>query len=110
MIIDYTEEFKQHVRRLGRRYRSIRQDLQELLDQIYGGELPGDQMTGVGYPVYKVRVKNRDAKKGKRGGYRVVYCVQTEDHVTLLAMYSKSDQVDISSATLRRILEPAVNP
>jgi mRNA-degrading endonuclease RelE of RelBE toxin-antitoxin system len=110
MIIDYTEEFKQHVRRLGRRYRSIRQDLQSLLDRFYDGDLPGDQMTGVGHPVYKVRVKNRDAKKGKSGGYRVIYYVQTEDHITLLAMYSKSDQADIGAETLRRILEPVVNP
>lgn len=104
MIIDYTNEFKQHVRRLGRRYRSIRQDLQALLDQLEKGETPGDQLQGTGFTVFKARVKNSDAQRGKSGGYRVIYYVRTEDNVTLLAMYSKSDQADISTETLRRIL------
>lgn len=105
MNIDYTDEFRQHVRRLGRRYRSIRSDLQSLLDQLEAGDTPGDQLQGVGYTVYKVRVKNSDARRGKSGGYRVIYYVQTEDSITLLAMYSKSDQADIGAETLRRILE-----
>ncbi len=104
MNIDYTDEFKQHIRRLGRRYRSMRQDLQELLDRLEQGETPGDQLQGIGYTVYKVRVKNSDALRGKSGGYRVIYYVQTEEHITMLAMYSKSDQADIGAETLRRIL------
>ena len=104
MNIDYTDEFKQHIRRLGRRYRSIREDLQGLLDQLERGEMPGDRLQGVGYTVYKVRIKNSDAQRGKSGGYRVIYYVRTEEHITLLAMYSKSDQADISAQTLRRIL------
>ena len=104
MNIAYTDEFKQHVRRLGRRYRSIRIDLQGLLDQLESGKTPGDQLQGVGYPVYKARVKNSDARRGKSGGYRVIYYLQTEESITMLAMYSKSDQVDIGVETLRRIL------
>lgn len=104
MIIDYTDEFKQHIRRLGRRYRSIRQDLQALLNELEKGETPGDQLQGTGFRVYKARVKNSDSQRGKSGGYRVIYYVRREENVTLLAMYSKSDQADISIETLRRIL------
>ena len=104
MEITYTPEFKDQIRRLRRRYRSIQQDLQGLLDQFAQGDVPGDQLTGVGYPVYKVRVKNSDARKGKSGGYRVIYYLKSEEAVTLLSMYSKSDQADIGAETLHRIL------
>ncbi len=73
-----------------------------MLDRLEQGETPGDQLQGIGYTVYKVRVKNSDAQRGKSGGYRVIYYVQTEEHITMLAMYSKSDQADIGAETLRR--------
>ena len=104
MQIDYTPEFQQQVRRLKRRYRSIQQDLQGLLEQLENGETPGDQMTGTGYTVYKVRLKNSDAQRGKSGGYRVIYYLRTTESVTLLSMYSKSDQVTISAETVQRII------
>ncbi|PIE41303.1 MAG: addiction module antitoxin [Gammaproteobacteria bacterium] len=104
MNINFTDEFRQHVRRLGRRYRSIRGDLTSLLEQLEAGETPGDQIQGTGYTVYKARVKNSDARRGKTGGYRVIYYIQTESSVTLLAMYSKSDQADIGVEAVRRIL------
>jgi len=104
MPIHYTPEFKQQIRRLGRRYRSIRQDLQGLIEQLQAGEVPGDQISGVGFTVYKARIKNRDARKGKSGGYRVIYYVKTHADIILLSIYSKSDQADITADTVRRIL------
>lgn len=104
IVINYTAEFKQNVKRLNRRYRSIKDDLQELLEQLKQGSTPGDKIQGIGYTVCKVRVKNTDIKKGKSGGYRVIYYVQSDSGITLLAMYSKSDQANISTDTLRRII------
>ncbi len=104
IVINYTAEFKQNVKRLNRRYRFIKDDLQELLEQLKQGSTPGDKIQGIGYTVYKVRVKNTDIKKGKSGGYRVIYYVRSDSGITLLAMYSKSDQANISTDTLRRIL------
>jgi len=106
MHIDYTSEFKRHLRGLKRRYRSIQQDLQTLIEDLQSGQVPGDLLSGIdGYTVYKVRIQNSDAKRGKSGGYRVIYYVKSASHITLLAVYSKSDQADIHASTLRRILE-----
>src|SRR5690606_1009113 len=102
MVIHYTPEFKQQIRRLERRYHSIRQDLKGLVDQLQSGLVPGDQISGVGFTVYKVRVKNSDVPKGKSGGYRVIYYVKTESDVTLLTLYSKLDQANITADTVRR--------
>lgn len=68
-----TSRFKKDLSKLAKRYRSIRQDLTPLINQIIAGETPGDLISGVKYQVFKVRLKNSDIKKGKSAGYRVVY-------------------------------------
>ena len=102
--IDYTSEFKRNLRQLSRRYRSIRRDIDPVIEQLSAGETPGDQIGGVGYSVFKLRVKNSDNNKGKSGGYRVIYYLKTDTRVTLVTVYSKSDQSDVDNATLQRIL------
>ena len=101
----FTAEFKRNLRRLARRYRSIRSDLDPLIADLRGGETPGARIKGVGQVVYKVRLPNSDARRGKSGGYRVVYYVQTAERVVLVTVYSKSDQGDVSAAALRQIIE-----
>jgi mRNA-degrading endonuclease RelE of RelBE toxin-antitoxin system len=52
-----------------------------------------------------VRVRNNDLQRGKSGGYRVIYYIETQDEVILLTIYSKSDQSDVPADTIRRIIE-----
>ena len=102
--VDYSNEFKRNLRQLSRRYRSIRQDLEPIVEQLRSGEIIGDQVSGVGHTLYKARVKNSDSQKGKSGGYRIVYYLKTEEHITLVTLYSKSYQSDVSAAKLRSII------
>ena len=104
MSLEYSSAFKRSLRKLSRRYRSLRHDLQPLLDELAGGATPGDQLQGSDYCVYKVRVKNSDAQKGKSGGYRVIYYVKTSSSTVLVTLYSKSDQSDVESDEVRRII------
>ena len=67
--------------------------------------MPGDQVPGVGYSVYKVRVRNSDLQKGKSGGYRVLYYIRTANLLVLLTIYIKSEQADISLDMLRSIIK-----
>jgi mRNA-degrading endonuclease RelE of RelBE toxin-antitoxin system len=97
----FTKDFKQ----LQKRYRRISDDLRPLLDQLRQGDNPGDQISGVGHTVYKVRLKNSDAKRGKSGGYRAVYYLEKAEEVAMISIYSKSDQSDIPLDVLRRIIE-----
>ncbi len=75
-----------------------------LIEQLQRGETPGDQLQITRYTLYKVRVANRDAQRGKNGGYRVIYYIQTENRIILLTIYSKSDQNDIGIEDLRSII------
>lgn len=101
----YSDAFKRQLRDLAKRYRHIRADLQPVLDQLQAGDTPGDQVRGIGHVLYKVRVPNRDARRGKSGGYRVIYYLQTDDDRLLVTLYSKSDQADVTAAELRKIIE-----
>jgi len=107
MALQYTDAFKRQLRRLSRKYRRIRSDITAILEQLDAGEYSGDQISGTGYTLYKVRVPNRDAKRGTRGGYRIIYYLQTEDDVLLVAIYSKTEQSDISVDEIRKILHEA---
>lgn len=104
MEIGYTSEFKRTLRKLSRRYRSLRSDLQPLLDALETGETPGDQLQGTNHAAFKVRVKNSDSQRGKSGGYRVVYYLQHADKSVLITLYSKSDQSDIPPEEVLRII------
>ena len=97
MQIALTPRFKKDLRELAKRYRSIRSDLQLLIEQLQAGELPGDKIAGVKYHVFKVRLKNSDIQKGKSGGYRVIYYLKTEQEIILTTIYSKSDISDVSN-------------
>jgi len=96
--------FQRHLRALAKKYRSLRQDLAPLLEQLEQGETPGEQIPGVGYAVFKARIKNSDVKKGKSGGYRLIYYLETSQIVVLLTIYPKSDQINITAPEIREII------
>ena len=103
--IKFSDEFKNDLRNLAKKYRSIRKDLQPILDDLQSGNFKGDQIAHVSYTVFKQRLKNSDNKKGKSAGYRVIYYVKTSTSVILITIYSKSEQSDISATEVRRIIE-----
>lgn len=99
-----TEKFRKEVKKLLKRYNSARKDIEPLIKQLEAGEMPGDQIVGNKYPVYKVRVSNSDIRKGKSSGYRVIYYMMTPEAVLLTAIYSKSDRPNISNKEIEDII------
>ena len=95
--------FKTRLRRLERKYPTTIDEVASLVSSLAQGERPGQLVPGVGYTVYKVRLPNRAARRGKSGGFRVIYYAQFSDRVTLLTIYSKTDEVDISAAEIRQL-------
>jgi len=103
--ITFTFEFKRNLRALSKKYRHIRDDIQPVIEQLQAGQIIGDQITGSGYAIFKVRIRNRDISKGKRSGYRLLYYLRTPTDITLITVYSKTEQSDITVKQIRRILE-----
>lgn len=102
--IFFSDEFKSRLRNLAKRYRSIRTDLQPLIDNLQAGNFIGDRISGIGYTVFKVRLKNSDLQKGKSSGYRVIYQLKDNTCIFMIVIYCKSDQTDISANQIREII------
>jgi len=102
--VEASPTFQRNLRSLAKKYRSIRNDIQPVIEQLERGDLPGDQISGIGYEVFKLRVKNSDIQKGKSAGYRLIYYVKTAKGIILLTVYTKSEQADIAADEIRSII------
>lgn len=104
--VEFTPEFKRNLRALAKKYRSIRSDVQPIISEIQKNNLIGNQIPKTGEnTVYKVRIKNSDIRKGKSGGYRLIYYVKNEKKVILITIYSKTEQSDIAPEQIRQIIK-----
>lgn len=103
--IFFTSEFRRNVQRLSRKYSHIRSDVQPIIEQLLAGQTPGEQIPHVGYPVYKVRISSRDMRRGKQGGYRMIYYVKTPLMIILVTIYSKTEQGDVAPEFIREVVQ-----
>ncbi len=102
--VEASPTFSRNLRTLAKKYRSIKNDIQPIIEQLERGELPGDQIAGIGYLVFKLRVRNSDTQKGKSAGYRLIYYLKTRTGIILLTLYIKSEQVDIAAEDILNII------
>ena len=95
--INYVESFAKELKKLSKKYRSLKNDYKNLLQILSKSDNPKNIGISIGKNCYKIRLKNSDNMKGKSGGYRVIYFVIDENQlITLLSIYSKSDLDNIS--------------
>lgn len=102
--------FLRELRRLAKKYPAVLKQFEKLAEQLKADERPGDKIPHVGRDVYKVRLANPSAKRGKSGGFRVIYYVQLVDSVLMVTIYSKTEQIDISPEEIRRIVDETQPP
>jgi mRNA-degrading endonuclease RelE of RelBE toxin-antitoxin system len=102
--IQLTLEFQVKFKALKKRYRNIQADIKPIFENLENGLILGDQFPGMDAVVIKVRVKNSDAKRGKSGGYRLIYWVMSPELIVMLDIYSKSDQENITVNEVRQII------
>ena len=104
--ITYSPQFAKELKRLAKKYKSIKQDYADLLDELRNNPLIG---TDLGNNLRKIRMAITAKGKGKRGGARVItYTVifTAEDYdVKLLTIYDKSEHENITDKELQLILK-----
>ena len=95
-------EFKKDVKKLFKKYRSIKTDILDLIEK-----LEEDYNIGIdlGSNLYKIRVKNSDIG-GKSGGYRVIYYTRLPNNrIYLLTIFSKTQKENIDIGKLQPIID-----
>jgi hypothetical protein len=100
--VEQTELFKKLVKELRKRYRRIERDIDLFIENI-------KELNDIGVPLgknlFKIRIRNSDAVRGKSGGYRLITFLQLKDNkLTLLYIYSKSDLSNIREKKLDEIV------
>ena len=100
-----TGPFKTQIRRLKKKYPRVAEDIRPLLAQLEAGTLVGDAIPGLEGQVYKVRAASSDMRRGKSGGFRVIYYHAAEEKtIYLLIIYVKVEQENIQVAEIRALL------
>jgi len=98
--------FKRSVKQLKKRFRHVKDDVGVAIHVVLQTPRLGVVIPG-GSDVRKLRVRNTDLSKGKRGGYRLLYCVEDQPVPTicLLLLYAKSDREDVARRELKQLLD-----
>jgi mRNA-degrading endonuclease RelE of RelBE toxin-antitoxin system len=100
--VSASPNFSRELKRLAKKYPSIKIDLLELIESLINDPFQGDNL---GKDCYKVRMKVSSKGKGKSGGSRVITCVKViNKHIMLLSIYDKSEQTAISDKLLIQLL------
>ena len=101
--IKFVPNFDREIKRLSKKYPSIKQDLLELVEEIMEDPFLG---VPLGKDCYKIRMAIASKNQGKSGGSRVITCVKViKETVFLLSIYDKSDQENIEDSKLKGLLE-----
>jgi mRNA-degrading endonuclease RelE of RelBE toxin-antitoxin system len=101
--IETIPEFDKELKKLAKKYKSIKKDFSTLLLELQENPTQGDHL---GNDIYKVRLAIASKNKGKSGGARIITFVKTEDEkIILLAIYNKGDKDSISNKEIQELLK-----
>lgn len=85
--VELTDHFKKEARKLTKKYRSLKTELEALGEQLAKNPTIG---TPLGHDVYKVRLAIGSKGKGKSGGARVITFVKVvKEKIYLVSIYDK---------------------
>jgi mRNA-degrading endonuclease RelE of RelBE toxin-antitoxin system len=98
-----TSQFEKELKRLFKKYPSIKSDLFELVSQLKENPKLGTPLLK---NCYKIRIAITSKGKGKSGGGRLITHVRiVKEEVHLLTIYDKSDQENISDVAINELLD-----
>jgi len=101
-----TETFRKSIKALKKKYPRVKDDVLGQIKTLEKDPFAGDPIPGWYKEVWKVRVASSDVKRGKRGGYRIIYFWKAgELKVYLLVAYFKGEKREISKAEIETLLK-----
>ncbi len=98
-----TPRFKRELKRLVKKYRSLKEEYAGLVNELEQNPATGDPL---GHDCYKVRLAIAAKGKGKSGGARVItYVVVKGTTVFLMFIYDKSELDNITNKELLQLIK-----
>lgn len=100
-----TPEFKKLLKKLVKKYPSLKADLQGLVRIL---QKEPDTGIHLGHGIHKIRLAITSKGKGKSGGARVItYLVTQDQEVYLVYIYDKSQLENVSKEQIQDLLKKA---
>lgn len=104
--IDTLPSFDKKLKKLAKKYKSLKSDLQELIKELLQNPSTGADL---GNGIHKVRMAISDKGKGKSHGARVITHTAIisidEGVITLLAIYDKAEQDTITDKEIANLIK-----
>jgi mRNA-degrading endonuclease RelE of RelBE toxin-antitoxin system len=101
--IDALPEFEKELKKLSKKYASLKSDYQNLLENLIENPQQG---TPLGKNLYKIRMPIASKGQGKSGGARIITNIVIKDEtVYLLSIYDKSDKENLTDKELDELLK-----
>ncbi len=103
--IDTIPYFEKELKQLGKKYKSLKQDYANLLNELHANPVAG---TDLGRGIHKVRMAIASKKRGKSHGARVIDFVyeinEASGVILLLDIYDKAEQESIPPHRIAELL------
>lgn len=104
--VHLTETFQKSIKALKKKYPHVKDDLLGQIKALEEDPSANDPIPGWNKEFWKVRVASSDAKKGKRGGYRLIYFWKAgEMKIYLLMAYFKGEKAEITRKEIESLLK-----
>lgn len=106
-----TRNFEKQLKRLSKKFPSLKNDLINLEKQLLQNPKLGIPL---GKIAYKIRLAVKSKAKGKSGGMRVIsyleidFMINELKNIFLLTIYDKSETESINNSELKRLIEGAI--
>jgi mRNA-degrading endonuclease RelE of RelBE toxin-antitoxin system len=104
--VHLADTFQKSIKALKKKYPHVKDDLLGQIKTLEEDPSAGDPIPGWNKEVWKARVASTDVKKGKRGGYRLIYFWKADEmKVYLLVAYFKSEEAEITKKEIGSLLK-----
>jgi mRNA-degrading endonuclease RelE of RelBE toxin-antitoxin system len=103
MNFEAAPEFEKALKRLSKKYPSLKVDYLAFLSELEKNQTMGDEI----FPnCRKARIAIKSKGKGKRGGGRIIFYFEiVEDKIILLFIYDKTEMENVQTAFIEQILQ-----
>lgn len=105
-VTEFTHDFAREAKRLLKRYKSFKQDLETLRKDLLENPFQGAELCP---GIRKVRMAIQAKGKGKSGGARVItftyYVSEKDGKIVFLLVYDKTDADTVDAKTVRQLVQ-----
>ncbi len=98
-----TPEFEKEIKKLAKKYPSLKKDYSLFLNSLQQNPLQG---ISLGSNIYKIRLSISSKRTGKSGGARVIsYLKIVDKELILISIYDKSERANITDKEIKERLK-----